>query len=521
MWGWRSSRTVVLALAVTAFVVACVLPVWSVLRTAVGGLPEALALDSRRWALLMNTCALGVGTALVAAAVGVPLGVSLARAALPYRGALRLALAAPAVLPPYLVALAWTYVTGRQSLLASLLDPSQVAAWTYSLPAAIVVLAVGGYPLVMLATEVALRRVDGRLEEAGLMVTHAERVVRRITLPLVAPSVVASGLIVFVLAISEFGVPGVLRVRVYTTEVFTAFAALYDPARAAQTALPLLLLCGGVAAMAVVLLGDRLVSAQRATPTPHALLAARAHRVEIAIALVVAGALVFPLAILGREAMRSRSVTAALAGSGAAIVNSLWVAGASASITVGVAMWLGYARSRVAGIFGMTIDVALVALFAVPSTLVGVGLIATWNRPGPAGTIYGTDGMPVLASVARWLPVATLILAAVVRTVPRSHEEAGAVSGSAWLRSLWHLVLPQTRTGLVAVWITVFVFAFGELGATILVAPPGETTLPIRIYTLIANAPASTVAALALLQATVILTPLAVVAGWLARQETP
>jgi ABC-type spermidine/putrescine transport system permease subunit II len=68
-------------------------------------------------------------------------------------------------------------------------------------------------------------------------------------------------------------------------------------------------------------------------------------------------------------------------------------------------------------------------------------------------------------------------------------------------------------------WVLVFVFAFGELGASILVAPPGESTLPIRIYTIIANTPASTVAALALLQAAVILTPVALIGGWLARRE--
>ncbi len=517
MWGWRSSRTVVLGLATMAFIVVCVLPVVSVFGTAVGGFSGAFAFDARRWTLLTNTFALGVGAALFAAALGVPLGFALARATLRQRAALRLALAAPMLLPPYIVALAWTYLTGQQSLFASLFDPNQLSVWTYSLPAAIAVLALADYPLVMLATEVALRRVDGRLEEAGLLVANRSRVIRRITLPLVAPSVAASGLIVFVLAISEFGVPGVLRVRVYTTEVFTAFAALYDLPRAAATALPLLLLCGGGAAIAMIALGDRLVTVRRATPTPRALLATRARHVEIAVGLVVALSLLLPLAVLGREAMRSRSVTAALAGSVDAIVNSLWLAAASASVVVGLAMWLGYARSRVAGIVGASIDVALVTLFAVPSTLVGVGLIAIWNRPGPGGAIYGTDGMLILASVTRLLPVAVLILAAAVRSVPRSLEEAGAVAGAAWLRSVWYLVLPQTRTALMAAWIVVFVFAFGELGTSILVAPPGETTLPIRIYTLIANTPASTVATLALLQATVILTPLAVVAAWLSR----
>ena len=58
-------------------------------------------------------------------------------------------------------------------------------------------------------------------------------------------------------------------------------------------------------------------------------------------------------------------------------------------------------------------------------------------------------------------------------------------------------------------WVVAFVLAFGELGASILVAPPGEATLPIRIYTIIANTPSSNVAMLALLQSAVIFLPVA------------
>ena len=168
---------------------------------------------------------------------------------------------------------------------------------------------------------------------------------------------------------------------------------------------------------------------------------------------------------------------------------------------------------------GQLADVALVVLFAVPGTLLGVGLIGVWNRPGPLGALYGTDAMLVLASVARLLPIAVLSLAASTRAVPVSHEEAAAVSGAGWLRTVWHIVLPQIRLGVVATWVVSFVLAFGELGASILVAPPGETTLPIRTYTIIANAPASSVAILALLQASVVLGPLAVLAALLARRE--
>jgi ABC-type spermidine/putrescine transport system permease subunit II len=81
------------------------------------------------------------------------------------------------------------------------------------------------------------------------------------------------------------------------------------------------------------------------------------------------------------------------------------------------------------------------------------------------------------------------------------------------------IVLPQIKLAIAAVWVVAFVLAFGELGVSILVAPPGETTLPIRIYTMIANTPPSTVAVLALLQTAVVLAPLLVLGGWLSLRE--
>ncbi len=121
--------------------------------------------------------------------------------------------------------------------------------------------------------------------------------------------------------------------------------------------------------------------------------------------------------------------------------------------------------------------------------------------------------MLVLAYLARIVPVAVLILAASAQSVSVSQEEAAAVSGAGWIRTMRRIVLPQMRLGIAAASVVAFVLAFGELGASVLVAPPGESTLPIRIYTIIANTPASQVAALALLQALVIFVPVAALAA--------
>jgi iron(III) transport system permease protein len=506
MWRWPSSRTVVVTIAVVLFIVCCLLPVGYLLTFLVSSRNVTFSsvwLDTRQQGLLWNTARLGIGTAILATGLGAPLGLALARIALRGKVLLRVVLAAPVLLPPYVVAVAWTYLGSRSDVLSE---------WTYSLPAAIVVLSLVFYPLSMLATEVALRRVDGRLEEAAVLTAPPSLVLRRITLPLAAPSVLAAALVIFVLSVSEFGVPGLLRVRVYTTEVFTAFAALYDFSRAMLLAVPLLVLCLIVATVAVALAGERLVSARRSSGTRPALLESWRGPAEIVAVLVVAIALGVPVVVLAREALGSDLLPAVLEGSGRAIANSLVLATIGATAVVGLAVWLGYARARVRGRSGQLADVLFVVAFAVPSTIVGVGLIGLWNRPGLVGTFYGTDVMFVLGYLARFVPVAALAIAATTRYVPVSHEEAAAVSGAGWFRTMTRIVLPQIRLGLLIAWVIAFILAFGELGVSILIAPAGETTLPIRIYTIIANTPPSHVAALALLQTVVILSPLAILA---------
>lgn len=516
MWGRRSSRSFVIGTAVAAFVLLSVLPLAYMVGLSLAGSRStssaygALLLDARQRALLGNTAVLGIGTALAATLLGAPLGVALARVSLPFKAALRIALAVPVLLPPYVVALAWIYLGGNAGLIAAIAGQDVLSAWTYSLAGAVVVLSLVFYPLSMLATEVAVRRIEPRLEEAALLVTAPGCVLWRITLPLAAPTTAAAALVIFVLAVSEFGVPGLLRVRVFSTEVFTAFAALYDFGRATVLALPLLVLSIVVAVVAARLVGERLIVTRRgSTGTRLVAFDGWKRPVTVAATCVLALALVLPLGVLVREALGIASWVTVLQGSREAIFNSVILAAVGATAVTAIAVWLAYARARATRRVGLAADALFVTLFAVPSTVVGIGLIGLWNRPGIIGVVYGTDAMLVLAYLARFVPAAALALSASVRQVPVSHEEAAAAGGAGWVRTMAHIVVPQLKLGLLATWIIAFILAFGELGASILVAPPGEATLPIRIYTIIANTPPAHVAALALLQSAVIFCPLA------------
>jgi iron(III) transport system permease protein len=507
MWGLRSSRTVVIAIATLAFVVFCVLPVLYMMADALSAPTGAVFIDSRQRGLLYTTMLLGAGTATLATLVGAPLGFVLARVPLPFKMAWRLALVAPALLPPYVVALAWIYLNTRVIAMLPAIDG--VLPSPYSLAGAIAVLATVFYPLAMLTTEVGLRRVEPHLEEAASLAATPVRALWCITGPLIAPNVLAAALVIFVLVISEFSVPGLLRVRVFTTEVFTAFAAAYDFAGATRLAMLPLVLSVCVAAAGATLARDRIVATRRgsAGAPPIAFMTWQQPALAACVCVVVVG-LIVPVTLLAVEALGAASLITVINGSRDAVTNSLVLAGVGATAVTTVAMVLGYARARANRRLGAAIDVIWVVLFTVPSTVVGIGLIGLWNRTGWMGAPYGTPAMLVLGYLARFVPVAALVLAATTASVPESHEEAAAIAGAGWLQSIWRIVVPQIRIGLAGVWVIVFILAFGEVGTSILVAPPGESTLPIRVYTLTANAPPGHIAGIALFQSAVILCPL-------------
>jgi iron(III) transport system permease protein len=501
LWGARSSRTLVITIAAAVFIACAVLPALYMLALPLSSLEtfwesvQIVLLDARQRGLLSNTLLLGLGSATLATAIGLSLGFALARVPLPFKMALRLALLTPALLPPYVMALAWKSMGG-----------------VLNLAGAAIVLAFVLYPLPMLAAEVALRRVEPRLEEAALLVARPNRVFWRITARLAAPLILASALVVFVLATAEFAVPALLQVRVYATEVFTAFAAVYDFGRATVLALPLLILSVAVAGSAAALLGDRAVVTRRGSSAMTALAFESARNFWlIAAALTLLVALVGPMVVLMREAVPAESVIDVVRGSQDAVINSLWLAALGATLVTSLGICLGYARARASSRVGAALDVAWVVLFTVPSTVIGIGLIGVWNRSA-LGVFYGTAAMLVIGYLARYASLASLALGATIRSVPRSHEEAAATSGAGWILTMSRIVLPQIKLGLTAVWVIVFILAFGEIGTSILVAPAGESTLPIRVYTLIANAPPGHVETLALFQSIVIVLPLVLLA---------
>src|SRR5687767_4108955 len=121
MWTVPRSRSLVLGGAIGVFLITGVLPLVYMIATSIGDVPFGVLLpDERQRTLIFNSGLLAGITAAGATLIGVPLGFGLARVSTPRRAMARIALATPVLLPPYTVALAWTYAGGIAGLTGSL-----------------------------------------------------------------------------------------------------------------------------------------------------------------------------------------------------------------------------------------------------------------------------------------------------------------------------------------------------------------------------------------------------------------
>jgi iron(III) transport system permease protein len=462
--------------------------------------------EPRQWSLLRNTLALAAGTTVLAALLGVPAGYALERRRVFMPGVFTCLLALPLLVPPYINAVVWADLLGRNGILRFGLNPpvggGPAPFSIYSGGGAVLVLALSYYPIAAFATALALRRYDPRLEDPARLVAHTPRILARIAWPLLAPSVLSGCVLVFVLTLVEFAVPSFLQINVYTVEIYERFSLSYNAAEAAALSLPLL--ACGLAALAAWRLYVRPRAGRLSGPGRRtAPVSARPGILAtLYCAALFAVAVLAPFAMLLRRSLPLNSYIEAWTTAREEILTSVLAGAGSATLLVALA----FAMALVSRLRRPTSAAyALSSLpFLVSGPLLGVGLILVWNRPGPPALVYDSLLILVLACAARFLFFAHQGLASALRDVPARRDEAAEAAGVPWHRRITGVLLPPMAPALAAAWGLTFLFSLRELDAAVLVAPPGRSTLAVRLFGLMHYGPSRLVAALSVISVAIV-----------------
>ena len=171
--------------------------------------PWSSALDVLRSHEAMQAIRLSLVTSLSATAVAVVLGVPLAwvQARVPYpgRNVVRALTTLPMVLPPVVGGIALLLALGRRGLAGQYLDDVGVHL-PFHVSGAVLAEVFVSMPFLVLTVEAAFRSVDSRLEDAARTLGASRLTVfRRVTLPLIRPSLLAGAVLCWARALGEFG----------------------------------------------------------------------------------------------------------------------------------------------------------------------------------------------------------------------------------------------------------------------------------------------------------------------------
>jgi len=482
-----------------ALVAVAVLMIWPSVRllgvAGEDGLDAALmALGGVSARAVIDTLAVSLAVVLLSVAGGTLVALAIERLPSGRRQRVRWAMLLPLLTPPFVTALGWVRAYGPSALLDDAIGFRLPGL--FGVPGIVAVLTVSAVPLayLVIAAGLATRAEPDAVRAARVHGASAMGAFRTVTLPLLRPSLLAAGVLVFVTSINAFGVPAVLGIpagfTTITTRIYRDLALSADPVAFQRVVVLAGLLV--VIALLLVVPTDYLARGRARTggSSGTTIAAARSSLLTLGLLLYVAVAAVVPLVALVLTAI-TRGVgmpptpqnwtldnfSEAVSGrTGPALFNTVLLAlvAATAVVALGsLAAWLG-GRSR-----GRFLASAVTIGFALPGSAVALGVILAYG-----GWLRDTLAIILICYLAKFWMLGLRPISGAADRLPADLVRAARVSGASAFVALRTIVAPILRPALGAAWLIVFLFALHELTMSSLLHGPGTATLAVVILDL-------------------------------------
>lgn len=461
----------------------------------------------------LNSLGLSLLATVGAVLVGTPLAFAVTRYPLPGKVFVRTAANLALLSPPFIGAYSWVVLFGRNGLANQWLEPW---GWRlpsiYGYPGILLVFVIQYFPFVFLLVSGALASVDQSLEDAALSLgSRPGRVVRTAILPVIAPSLTAGALLVFMATMADFGTPMLIGegLRTLPTLMYGEFInELGGNPSMASTLGSLLILVNTTA-----LLAQRHFAFRKAyhvvclQPLGIQRIPRARRRVVTALVYAVVGVALLPAGTIVVSSFMPTRGPVMYAGFSLgsyatvlhlvprAIFNTLALTAVAVVLDVALGMLIAYVLARRPSRAHALLDALVMLAYAIPGTVVGVGLIIVYNRPPLVLT--GTAVILVLSYFIRHLPYPVRACTAMLQQLDVRVEEASISLGVPPFRTFWRvtvpLMLPAIVSGGTLAWIT----TVGELSSSILLYAGPWTTMSVEIFTQVFSNHFGTASALA------------------------
>ncbi|NWG73940.1 MAG: putative 2-aminoethylphosphonate ABC transporter permease subunit [Rubrivivax sp.] len=425
-------------------------------------------------------------SAAICVAVAYVYAYALTLSAMPAKGLFRAVALLPLLAPSLLMAISLVYLFGNQGLLKGWFGIASI----YGETGIVIGSVLWTFPHALLVLVTALATTDARLYEAAATLGASRwRVFLTVTLPASRYGLLMAFVVVFVLVITDFGVPKVIGgpANVLATDLYKQVVGQQNLRMGAVVGVVLLL----PAVLAFVLerqLRRRQAAALTVRAVPYV---APPHAPTDRALLVFCAAVAFALlAVIGVAFFASvatywpYNLTPSLknydfdqmdGGGWATYGNSLRMAALVAvggAATVFVTAWL-VEKPRHFGAARDALNLMATLPLAIPGLALGLGYILFFNHPdNPLRGLYATMAILVVCTVAHFLSVAHLTMLAALRQLDREYELVGESLGVPAWHTAWRVHLPVALPALLDVAGYFFVNAMTTVSAVVFLYAP-------------------------------------------------
>ena len=457
---------------------------------------------------LVTTC-----TTVLAILIGAPLAYMTTAFKIKGKGLIDVLVIISMLSPPFIGAYSWILLGGRSGVITKFMAnvfgiemPS-----IYGFGGIVLVLTLKLFPYIYLYTTGALKKVDASLSEAAESLgCNPIRKVSTVILPLIAPTILAGSLLVFMNALADFGTPMLIGEGYTVMPVLIYNEFISEMGGKANFAAALAVIM--VFITGIMFLGQKYVVNKKSF-TMSSLRPIQAKKVK-GVANILMHVFVYLVVLLAIIPQLTVIYTSFKATNGAIFVNGFsldsykkifsnlgtairntYVFGLIAIITVILlSMIIAYLTTRRKSWLTNVIDSMTMFPYIIPGSVLGITLLLAFNKKPML--LSGTAFIIILAFVVRRLPYTLRSSTAILYQISPSMEEAAISLGDSPLKSFFKvtaiMMMPGVMSGAILSWITII----NELSASVILYTGGTRTMSVSIYTEVIRASYGTAAAL-------------------------
>lgn len=457
---------------------------------------------------LVTTC-----TTILAVLIGAPLAYLTTAFKVKGKGLIDILVIISMLSPPFIGAYSWIVLGGRSGIITKFFlnvfgieTPS-----IYGFGGILLVLTLKLFPYIYLYTTGALKKVDASLSEAAESLgCNAVRKVGTIVLPLIAPTILAGSLIVFMNALADFGTPMLIGegYTVMPVVIYNEFISEMGGQANFAAALAVIM----VIITAVMFLGQKYIVNKKSF-TMSSLRPIQAKKIKGAlnvimhlyIYIIVLFAIIPQVTVIFTSFKATKgamfvdgfsldSYKSIFKSLGTAIRNTYLFGAAALLIVIALSMLIAYITIRRKSFISNLIDSITMFPYIIPGSVLGITLLLAFNKKPLL--LSGSAFIVILAFVVRRLPYTLRSSAAILYQLSPSMEEAAISLGDSPFKTFFKvtavMMMPGVLSGAILSWITII----NELSASVILYTGGTRTMSVSIYTEVIRASYGTAAAL-------------------------